>query len=269
MVARAYAASGAAVGVVARSADELAETVDVIERTGGTAMAAVADVTDAASVEDAFARVRHALGPIDLLVNNAGILGPIGPTWDVDAAAWWKTMEVNVGGILVCTQLALPEMVARRRGRVLNIASQAGVHRWPLVSAYSVSKAAVVKFTENVAREVHRFGVTVLSVHPGLLPIGMGETGLPDAASANQYEAHIRDWVARELDEQRGDDPKAAARLMIRLARGDGDALTGRHVSLNDDLDMLIDQIDVVRERDLYVLRPEALDTANACRVCA
>ena len=98
-------------------------------------------------------------------------------------------MEVNLGGILRCTQLVLPEMVARRRGRILNLTSQAGSHRWPLVSAYSVSKAAVVKLTENLAHETSRYGVSVFSVHPGLLPIGLGETGLPDAAPADSYEA--------------------------------------------------------------------------------
>ena len=114
------------------------------------------------------------LGPIDVLVNNAGIIGPIGPLWEVDADAWWTAMDVNLRGILICTPAgAARPWCSRRSGRIINITSQAGVHRWPLVSAYSVSKAAVTKLTENLAHETSRYGVSVFSVHPGLLPIGM------------------------------------------------------------------------------------------------
>jgi NAD(P)-dependent dehydrogenase (short-subunit alcohol dehydrogenase family) len=263
MFARALAGAGATVGVVARSGDELAETVASIEATGGTAVAAMADVTDEAGLERALATLRRELGPVDVLVNNAGILGPIGPAWEVDTRDWWRTMEVNLGGILRCTQLVLPEMVARRRGRILNLASQAGSYRWPLVSAYSVSKAAVVKLTENVAHETSRYGVSVFSVHPGLLPIGLGETGLPEAAPADSYAGQVRTWVTHELDHGSAADPKAAMRLMLRLARGDADALSGRHLSVHDDLDALLDRIDTVRDRDLYVMRPERLELAR------
>ena len=122
------------------------------------------------------ADLRHQLGPIDLLVNNAGILGPVGPLWELDVDEWWTTMDVNLRGLVLATQLVLPDMVAAGRGRIINITSQAGVHRWPLASAYSVSKAAVVKLTENLALETRRHGIGVFSVHPGLLPIGISET---------------------------------------------------------------------------------------------
>jgi NAD(P)-dependent dehydrogenase (short-subunit alcohol dehydrogenase family) len=260
MAARALAGVGAAVGVLARSPRELEETVALIEAAGGVALAATADVTDPEQLADALAHVRNELGPIDLLINNAGILGPIGPTWEVDASEWWNAMEVNVRGMLLCTQLVLPDMVARRHGRILNLASQAGVHRWPLLSGYSVSKAAVAKFSENVAQEARRYGVTILSVHPGLLPIGLSEHAVPTQPEPGSYEAHVYNWVARQFADGHGADPADAMRLFVRLARGDGDVLSGRHVSVHDDLDALVAQIDVVRNCDLYVLRPERLD---------
>ena len=263
MLAQALAGTGASVGVVARSGGELDETVALVEAAGGTAAAAVADVTDAAALTAAYDRLRRELGPVDVLVNNAGILGPIGPAWDVDAGEWWRTMEVNLRGVLLSTQLVLPEMTTRRKGRILNLASQAGSYRWPLVSAYSVSKAAVVKLTENVAHETSRHGISVFSVHPGLLPIGLGETGLPEQASPDSYAGRIRTWVEHELEHGRGADPAAAMRLMVRLARGDADALSGRHVSVHDDLDAMLARIDVVRDHDLYVLRPERLELAR------
>jgi hypothetical protein len=80
--------------------------------------------------------------------------------------------------VTVCSRLVLPDMVARGRGRIVNVTSRAGVYRWPLLSAYLVSKAAVIKYTENLAQETKRYGIGVFSVHPGILPIGFGEQAL-------------------------------------------------------------------------------------------
>jgi NAD(P)-dependent dehydrogenase (short-subunit alcohol dehydrogenase family) len=258
LVARAFADAGAAVALVARSESELAHTVELIEATGGTAAAAAADVTDAAEMAKTVADLRRRLGPIDLLVNNAGIMGPVGPLWEIDPVEWWTTMDVNVRGIVLCSQLVLPDMVAAHRGRIINITSQAGVHRWPLVSAYSVSKAAVVKLTENLALETSRHGIGVFSFHPGLLPIGMSET-VAAHTPATSHEAHIRRWALNELSEGRGADPARAVELLLRLAAGDADGLSGRHLSVHDDLDAVLARLPEVRRRDLYVLHPERL----------
>jgi NAD(P)-dependent dehydrogenase (short-subunit alcohol dehydrogenase family) len=268
MIAQSLAGAGAAVGVLARSRDQLADTVALIEASHGVAVAATADVTDMGSVAAAFARFRRELGPVDLLVNNAGVLGPVGPLWEVDGRDWWRTMEINIGGMMVCAQLALREMVTRRHGRIINVASEAGVHRWPLVSAYSVSKAAGVKLTENVARETSRFGVSVFSLHPGLLPIGLSES-LPENPPADSYIGRIKAWALQELAAGRGADPAAAMHLMVRIARGDADALTGRHLSVHDDLDAMIEGIDAVRANDLYVLKPERLEVPGTDRAVA
>ncbi len=259
-LAVAFADAGAEIGLVARSDDELAESTALIEAAGGLVAYAAADVSDDHALAAALARLRDRLGPFDVLVNGAGIVGPIGPLWEVDGHDWWKTMEVNLAGLVRCTQLVLPDMIARRRGRILNISSQAGVHRWPLVSAYSVSKAAVTKLTENLAREVSRFGISVFSEHSGLLPIGMsvGPNG-PHRVAPNPYEDHIWTWVSRELGEGRGADPADAIELVVRLAAGDADVLTGRHFSVQDDLDALLADIDDIRRQDLYSLHVQRM----------
>ena len=193
MAALHLARAGAAVGIVARSSEELATSLTLIEEQGGVAAAATADVTDRRAMTTAIEQLRRELGPVDILVNNAGIVGPIGPMWEVDLDAWWRAMEVNVRGILIGTQLVLPEMVERRHGRILNMTSQAGAYRWPMVSGYSVSKAAVVKLTENLARETSRYGVSVFSVHPGLLPIGMSDAIIGDSHAEDvARDAHPR-----------------------------------------------------------------------------
>ena len=168
-------------------------------------------------------------------------------------------MDVNVRGkVVLCTRQVLPDMIAAGHGCVINLTSQAGVHRWPLVSAYSVSKAAVVKLTENLACEVSRYGVSVLSVHPGLLPIGMAETVAAHQPTTS-HERHVRDWALTELAEGRGAEPTKAMELLLRLATGDADRLSGRHLSVHDDLDVVLARLDEVQAQDLYLLRPERL----------
>ena len=197
VLAQALADAGAAVGLIARSADELAQTARLVTDADGTAAAACADVTDGHAVAEAIDALHRQLGPVDLLVNNAGVSGPFGDVWQVDAGDWWRAIEINLRGVFLCSQAVLPGMTARGAGRIVNITSQAGVFRWPQVSAYSVSKAAVIKFTENLAAEAGRSGVRAFSVHPGLTPIGLTERALADAAPAGSAEARMYAWVRR------------------------------------------------------------------------
>ena len=252
-LARALADAGAAVGLIARSADELAQTVRLVTDADGTAAAACADVTDGHAVAEAIDALRRQLGPADLLVNNAGVSGPFGDVWQVDAGDWWRAVEINLRGAFLCSQAVLPGMTARGAGRIVNITSQAGVFRWPQVSAYSVSKAAVIKFTENLAAEAGRSGVRAFSVHPGLTPIGLTERALADAAPAGSAEARMYAWVRQELAAGRSAEPALVARLVIRLATGDADRLSGCHLSVHDDLDAILACGPDVRDR--YQLR--------------
>jgi NAD(P)-dependent dehydrogenase (short-subunit alcohol dehydrogenase family) len=253
LVAQALADAGMTVGITARSRTELEGTVRLVEAVGGVAVAVTADVTDEVAMAQAVDFVSKELGPIDLLINNAGIVGPIGPAWAVDGDAWWRTLDVNLRGTFVTTGLVLPDMIARGHGRVINISSEAGVRRWPTVSAYSVSKAALAKLSENLAHETERHGVNVFSVDPGLLPIGMGERAFAEAPPEPD-EAKVYAWVRREFDEGRGADPDDAVALIVALASGRYDELSGRQLSVHDDLDALRADIDIIRDDDLYLL---------------
>ena len=253
VLAQALADAGSAVGVVARSAGELAETVRLVKASGGIAATACADVTDQRAAADAIDALRRRLGPIDLLVNNAGVGGPVGDAWQVDADSWWRAVEINLRGVFLCSRAVLPAMTARGTGRIINITSEAGVYRWPQVSAYSVSKAAVIKFTENLAAEASRSGVQAFSVHPGITPIGLSERALAGAAPPGSAEARMHAWVRQELHAGRGAEPALAARLVTRLAAGDADRLSGCHLSVHDDLDAILACGEGIRDR--YQLR--------------
>ena len=255
LLARTAASKGAAVALIARSGDELAETVAEIEQAGGTAAAAIADVTDHIATAAAVAELRERLGPAGVLINNAGVAGPAGPMWDADPAEWWRTLEVNLGGVYTLTRIVLPDMIAAGHGRVLNITSYAGVYRWPMQAAYAISKAALVKLTENLAAETRRYGVPVLSVDPGLLPIGFSQARRNSAPDPGTAEARIAGWVRDRLSSGHGADPSQAAHLILQLACGRGDPLSGRHLTAADDLGTLLGRMDQIQDEDLHVLR--------------
>lgn len=259
VLALALAGAGAAVGLIARSPDQLAVSVQLIEAAGGLAAAASADLSDPQAAATAVKTVRDELGPVDLLVNNAGISGPIGPAWEVREEQWWRTVEVNLRGVALCSRLVLPEMVGRRRGRIVNVTSEAGVFRWPLASAYSVSKAAVVKFTENLGYETRRYGISVFSVHPGLVPIGLNVAALADTAPTDSPQGWLSEWVRQEFAAGRGAEPHQVAELLLRIATGEVDRLSGRHLSVHDDLDTLLARTEDLLNNDLYVLRLRSL----------
>jgi NAD(P)-dependent dehydrogenase (short-subunit alcohol dehydrogenase family) len=252
------AGAGAAVGLIARSADELAAAAGDIHRAGGTAAAAVADVTDQAATAAAVAELRGRLGAVDILVNNAGVSGPVGPLWEAPAAEWWRAVEVNLGGAFVLTQLALEHMIPAGRGRIINITSYAGVYRWPLLSAYAASKAALVKLTETLAEETRPHGVSVFSVDPGLLPIGLGGAALKTTAGRRTPEGRVQGWIRDQFAAGRGADPEEAARLILALASGHADRLSGRHLSVTDDLGALLSRIGQIERDDLHTLRLRA-----------
>jgi len=255
VIAGALADAGAAIGLIARSAGPLTQTADQVTAGGGRAVAVTADVTDPGGLAAAVEQISHQLGPIDVLINNAGAAGPYGALWEVDPRDWWQAIEANLRGTVACTQLVLPSMIGRRHGRIVNITSHAGAYRWPLVTAYAVAKAAEIKLTENLAAELRHTGVTVFSAHPGLLPIGLSEQALADSTPEDKAAAKVFSWIRRELEQGRGADPDSAARFVLRLAAGGCDSLSGRHLTVHDNLDTLVERADEISRHDLYTLR--------------
>ena len=139
--------------------------------TGGDVEAV--DVTDIGSVRALIARVLDRLGRIDVLVNNAGIAGPMAPVADYPPEAFAQVLAVNLQGVFHVTHACLPAMIARGWGRIVNIASVAGKDGNPNMSAYSASKAGVIAFTKSAAKETVRTGVLINCVVPGVIDAGL------------------------------------------------------------------------------------------------
>ena len=163
------ARSGAAVAVVDQNlfAARAVET-DTIAA-GGKALAIEADVTNAESLERMVAATVDRFGHVDYLVNNAGLLGPIKPLWETDDSEVAKVFAVNVGAVFTCTRIVARQMIARRRGAIVTIASVAGKDGPKNMSIYASSKAAVIGFTKSWAKEFAPYGVRVNCVSPSLI----------------------------------------------------------------------------------------------------
>lgn len=253
-IAQALAAAGAAVAVLSRSAEELDQTVALIESAGGKAQAYVADITNAPAVRNSFSEIRNALGAIDILVNDAGAIGPLGPFWENDMDAWWRAMDVNLRGHLLCTHAVLPEMISRRRGRIINVSSGAGTAPIANLSSYVAAKTALIRFTENLAAETKPRGVSVFAIAPGTVRTAMAEY------SANSQEGQKWiPWFRRLFDEGIAVPPERAAQLVIALASGIADVLSGRFISVMDDLNLILENAAEVEKEALYCLRVRKL----------
>lgn len=261
-IAATLSAAGMTTAVLARSSSEIAETARTIEQAGGRARPFAADVTDAAAVAKAFQEIERSLGPVTLLVNNAAIPGPIGPFWETDPAEWWRTLDVNLRGVVLCSRAVLPGMIARRNGRIINIASSAIPVAY--FSSYATSKAALVRFTETIAGEVKPYGVSTFAVGPGTVRTSMAEHSL-----------HSRDgqkwlpWFKRIFDEGLDVSAERPSRLVLELASGRADGLSGRFLSIWDDLDVLLRNVQEIEQRHLYSLRVQTLDVAGVSSALA
>ena len=256
-IAQAFATAGASVAVLARSADELAQTVAAIAQGGGRSRAFQADVTDAAGVSSAFAAVEQSLGPVDLLVNNAATPGPIGPLWETDPVEWWQAMDVNLRGPLLCARAVLPGMISRRRGRIINVVT--GAIPIPYLSIYAMGKTALMRFSECLAAETKAHGVAVFAMGPGTVRTAMAEHALNSPEGRKWLP-----WFSRIFEEHVDVPPERPARLALELASGKVDALSGRLLSVMDDLDTVLKNVEEVEKGNLYSLRVRTLDAASS-----
>jgi NAD(P)-dependent dehydrogenase (short-subunit alcohol dehydrogenase family) len=256
-IAQTLAGAGARVAVMSRSADELGETVRLIKQAGGQAVSLTTDVADPEAITRSFAEVERSLGQLDLLVNNAAVPGPLGPFSETDSGEWWRVLEINLRGPMLCTRAVLPGMIQRRRGRIINIASGGGGMSIAYFSPYVVSKTALIRFTECIAAETRPFGVAAFAVGPGTVRTSMANYSLNSAEGRKWLP-----WFQRIFEGGLDAPPERPAALVSYLASGKADALSGLFLQTSDNLDELIAHVDQIRRDRLYSLRFRRLGTA-------
>ena len=244
-IALGLAAAGWQVAVLARSAHQLAETVDL---SGGRILAVTADVAQPPAVKAMAREVEEKLGLADLLVNNAATVDPLGPFLETDPGEWWRCQEVNVRGPMLCCRELLPGMIARRAGRIINLVSGAGCQAFADLSAYVVSKTALIRFSEQLALELRPHGVSVFPIRPGLVRTAMVEGA-----------RHRLPFIQQLIDDGWEFTAEEVAALVLALASGRADSLSGRLFSVGDDVDEIVSQAEHARADELGLLRAREL----------
>ena len=187
-VARTLAAAGAAIVVTARTQSQLDQLVEELRAAGHNAWAVPCDVSNPSSVADMVSAAYRHLDHVDILVNNAGI-ATSAPLRKQTLEDWNRLMAVNATGTFLCTQAFLPKMMEQNWGRVVNIASVAGVSGAKYISAYSASKHATVGFTRSVAAEVAHCDVTVNAICPGYVDTDMTRQSVERITSSTGMSA--------------------------------------------------------------------------------
>jgi NAD(P)-dependent dehydrogenase (short-subunit alcohol dehydrogenase family) len=242
------------VALVSRSENELRGAARTIEQAGGRALAFAADVTDRQAIERVVAEVKRQLGHIDLLVNSAGVFRAFGPIAEVDPDEWWREVEINVRGTHMCVRAVLPGMLARQQGRIINLVSAAGLRALPTTSAYCVSKAAVIRLTESLALETGDQGIRVFAMHPGTVRTPMSDYAV-ESDEVKRRAPFVQQWYQQLYLDGHDTPIERSVELMLTLASGKADALSGRYIDIDDDLDTLLQQAELIERDDLYTLR--------------
>ncbi len=230
-IARAYVAAGADVLICARDAAKLAGALDELTQsaaTGQKVLGETADVSNPADVTRLVARAHAEFPTVQILVNNAGVYGPLGSIEDVDWADWVRALEINLyGSVLLCRAL-LPHFRANRYGKIIQLSGGGATNPLPRITAYAASKAAIVRVAESIAEDVREYGIDVNSIAPGAL-----NTRLLDEVLAAGPERVGQAFYSRSTrQKEEGGAPVArAAELAVFLGSAASDGISGKLLS--------------------------------------
>lgn len=236
-IAKAFAAAGAAVAAVARREADLLSLVAEIKEASGQAIPVVADVAKPGAAQAIAGQVEKELGPIDILINNAGIarIGTLtGEPEDMDI--WWRVYEVNVRAPVTLIRAVLPSMIKRGSGIVMSTSSDVATLPLPVMTAYASSKAAISKFHESLSPELEGTGVLSFAVHPGMVKT---ELGAPTDALNKTVLDHpkMKEFLGHMGGDRKLQAPECCADLMVSLAADPrAAALTGHHINATQDI---------------------------------
>jgi NAD(P)-dependent dehydrogenase (short-subunit alcohol dehydrogenase family) len=218
-VAVELAGAGARVALLARSRDQLEQTSRQIAEQGGHSVVVPADVSDGDQVAAALARVRDSVGAVDVLVNNAAVVWPLGPSKDVDADEWAAALNTNVVAVARLTFATLPTMLERKWGRIVNVSSGVVARPASMIrgNAYVTAKAGLEAHTVNLAAELADTGVTANVFRPGMVDTAMQEwiRGQDPADIGEALHEHFR----RSHAEGALITPQVSARSMVTRLR--------------------------------------------------
>lgn len=231
-IARALADAGAAVTLAGRSADVLEALAAELRARGAAVHPVSMDVTDEGAVHAACAGAEAALGPIAILVNNAGMAASA-PLARMDRDHWERVLAVNLTGPFLCCRAVLPGMLDRSYGRIVNIASTAGLRGYAYVAAYSAAKHGVIGLTRSLALETARRGVTVNAICPGYTQTEMLERTIANIqAKTGRTAEEARAELVRGNPQGRLIQPEEVASMALWLCAPGSESVTGQSIAV-------------------------------------
>ena len=253
-IARAFWEEGASLILVARSEAALRDVAaGLADRPGQRVELLTADLSDPTAPERIVSKARESFDALDVLVNNAAIQGPIGPSWENDWGQWQTTVQIDLMAPVAMCRLIVPWMAERRRGKIINLSGGGATGPRPNFSAYAASKAALVRFTEILAAETCDLGIGVNCIAPGAMPTAMLESILasgPCLAGQREYESAVNAGRSGTSTLDR------AADLCVFLASRESDGITGKLISaVWDPWERLADHLEDLQSTDVYTLR--------------
>jgi NAD(P)-dependent dehydrogenase (short-subunit alcohol dehydrogenase family) len=255
-IAEEFVQQGAHVAICARDSS-LLETVRVglqdLASAGQQVLAQTGDVSSTDRMEEFFCRTEREIGPVDVLVNNAGVYGPKGPSESVDLKEWSRALEINVLGTLIPTRFAIAQMKKKKKGKIINLSGGGATNPLPRLSAYAASKAAVVRLTETLAEELREFSIDVNAIAPGALNTRLLDEVLeagPDLVGAGFYEKALKQRETGGAPLEKG------VALCVYLASSASNGITGKLISALWDPWEKLDEFRAELEKsDIYTLR--------------
>lgn len=255
-MAEAFVNAGASVLLTARNVDLLNKVVAELKGKAAAGQQVIGmrgDVSDAASCAEVIARARESFPELTVLVNNAGVYGPMGPIETIDWEVWVQAIQINLLGTVLMCRKAIPWMRERGYGKIINLSGGGATAPLPNISAYAASKAAVVRLTETFAEELRDAHVDVNSIAPGAL-----NTRLLDQVLAAGPEKVGENFYNRSLKQRDtgGSPPERGAELAVWLASAASDGITGKLISaVWDPWETLAEHLDELKNSDIYTLR--------------
>ena len=252
-IATAFAREGSHLVLASRTASELEATKREI---GNLSAARVeifpADISQPKQVKGLVDFTLKKFATIDVLVNCAGIYGPIGLATDIDSEKWLQAIHINLYGTFLCIKAALPTMIENGKGKIINLSGGGATSPFPRFSAYAASKAAVVGLTGTLAEEVREYNIDINAIAPGAVNTRLLEQVLQAGEAAG------KDFLAKSIKQKKegGTSPEMTAELAVFLASSQSDGLTGRLISaVWDNWREFPQHLSEIMSSDIYTLR--------------
>jgi NAD(P)-dependent dehydrogenase (short-subunit alcohol dehydrogenase family) len=219
------AREGAAVVIFSPVMEELHETKRIISEDGGQCMAVKADVSHAGDVQHVAEKTLSRFGRIDILMNNAGIVGPVALLYKVKEREWDRTVDINLKGAYLCSKSVVPQMISQKNGKIINVTSGLGNMVMSPFGVYSITKSGLIHMTRFLAAELKTHNIQVNGLDPGVVDTGMQEE-IRSLGPEILGKKVFSEFLSMK-NERRLSPPERPARLAVFLASPASDSLSG------------------------------------------